>query len=63
MRGYACSNCGAEPSEKLQPPTLVKRLCVVCGKPLVVKMNDRKTEVTAYFEPPPKHKKEINDSG
>ena len=54
MRGYACANCGAEFDEKLKPPTMAKRFCRVCNKPLVVKMNDRKTEVTTYFEPPPK---------
>jgi len=56
MRGYACSNCGNEPEEMLQPPTIAKRRCKICGKPLVVKMNDRKTEVAAYFDLPLKGK-------
>ena len=58
MRGYACANCGEDLDEKLQPPTMAKRFCSACNKPLVVKMNDRKTEVTAYFEMPPKRKKD-----
>jgi len=49
MRGYACANCGTEFGEKLKPPTMAKRYCSACNKPLVVKMNDRKTEVIAYF--------------
>ena len=59
MRGYACANCGAKSKEKLQPPNVSKKLCPMCGKPLIVKMSVRKTEVIAYF-PAPKHK---DDSG
>lgn len=47
MRGYACSNCGAKPNEKLNPPTTTKKLCRVCGKPLTVKMSTTETMVIA----------------
>jgi DNA-directed RNA polymerase subunit RPC12/RpoP len=57
MRGYACSNCGAKAKEKLQPPNVSKKLCTVCGKSLVVKMNDKKTEVIVYFDTSSKRKK------
>ena len=45
MRGYACSNCGAKPEEKLRPPITAKKLCPECGKPLTVKMSDTETMV------------------
>lgn len=54
MRGYACSNCGAKMKDKLEPPSVSKRVCPVCGKPLVVKMSDKKTEVIAYVGTPAK---------
>lgn len=57
MKGYACSNCGAKPQEKVKPPSMVKRLCPVCGKPLVIKISDTEITVTAKLNAiPQKHK-------
>jgi len=57
MRGYACPNCGAKPNEKLKPPTTVKKKCLVCGKPLTVKMSTTETIVVAKVAAQPRKQK------
>ena len=47
MKSYACSYCGAKAKDRIKPPSLVKTLCPVCGKPLVVKISDTEVTVTA----------------
>ena len=54
MRGYACSNCGAKPKTKIEPPGMTRTHCHECGKPLTIKMSETETIVVAKVAAKPK---------